>query len=65
MKLELIKQEMYVLLMALESEAENDLRLIKKDCDFEIYSAEAYVKSYINNLNLIKKIKKALEENEK
>ena len=65
MKIELTKQEMYALLMAVESEAENDLRLIKKDCDFEIYTAETYIKSYLNNLNLAKKIKKALEEDEK
>lgn len=62
MKLELTKQEMYTLLLALESEAENDLKLIKKDCNYDVQSSEVYVHSYLNNLNLIKKINKALKE---
>lgn len=62
MKIELTKQEMYVLLMALENEAENDLKLIKKDCNYDVKSSEVYVRSYLNNLNLIKKINEKLNE---
>lgn len=62
MTINLTKQEMYVMLMALETEAENDLKLIKKDCNFDAYSSEAYVESYLKNLSLIKKVNEALKK---
>lgn len=63
MKLELTRKEMYALLTALDNEAENNLKLIKDDCDCEVHTSEVYVNEYLKNLNLIKKIEKTLEEN--